>query len=96
MDKYHQLTPPEVPLEDISVPVAMVIGEYDKLATPADAEWTSNKISNALVFKETYPLGHLAFSLAKDMSWFTDDIVPLIGQYATNSQTKTKKDLEMQ
>ena len=89
MEKYHMAEPPVVPLADISIPTGLFIGIYDKLATVADNEWLVQQLNpEKLVWNKTYPLGHLSFSLAKDMSWFTEDVVNLVGQYATNSFAK--------
>jgi hypothetical protein len=32
-----------------------------------------------------YELGHLSFALAKDMTWFNEDVLTLINNYATNT-----------
>jgi len=45
-----------------------------------------------LIWKEVYPLGHMSFSLAKDMSFFTVDAMNLINQYATNSFAQKEED----
>jgi hypothetical protein len=39
---------------------------------------------SSIVFHKEYPLGHGSFSLAKDMSWFSGDVVDLINKYKTN------------
>jgi len=41
MEHYHQYTPPIVPLDQLSLPVGLFIGEYDNLATPEDNVWLS-------------------------------------------------------
>ena len=38
-----------------------------------------------LKWHQVYPLGHLSFTLAKDMTYFREDVMNLVGQYATNS-----------
>ena len=69
-----------MPLSDLTVPTGLFIGIYDKLATVADNEWLVTQLNaDKLVWNKTYPLGHLSFSLAKDMSWFTEDVVNLVG-----------------
>jgi len=40
---------------------------------------------DVVVHNKVYPLGHLSFTLAKDMSYFTGDVMDLVNQYATNS-----------
>ena len=73
-----------MPLDKFDIPTALVVGTYDKLADTSDAAWLNEQIKSNVVFYEEYPLGHLSFVIAKDMSWFTNDVVNLIGQYATN------------
>ena len=84
LQKYGAASPPQVPLENFNVPTALVVGTYDKLADPTDAAWLNEQIKDSVVFYEEYPLGHVSFVLAKDMSWFTNDVVNLMGKYATN------------
>jgi len=56
------------------------------LATIADNEWLVTQLQeDVVVHNKVYPLGHLSFALAKDMSYFTDDVMDLVNQYATNS-----------
>ena len=86
MDHYGTFVPPKVPLEQLGMPTALFVGSFDNLATVKDNEWLETQLSpDVLVWKEVYPLGHMSFSLAKDMSFFTVDAMNLINQYATNS-----------
>ena len=78
MQKYGQAKPPDVPLSNYNMPTALIAGTYDKLADVTDVAWLNEQIKDKVVLYKEYPLGHLSFVLAKDMSWFTDDIVPLI------------------
>lgn len=85
MDVYGTAIAPEVPLDQLSLPTALFVGSYDNLATVEDNEWLVTKLNpETLIWHEIYPLGHLSFSLAKDMSFFTEDAMALINQYATN------------
>ena len=63
----------------------MITGSIDTLGNPIDNAWLEEQIRDHVVFSGEYYLGHLSFVIAKDMSWFTDDVVDLIDQYATNS-----------
>lgn len=54
----------------------MFVGKYDTLATPLDNAENMLKIKNLIHYKE-YELDHLAFILAKDMSYFKDVIAVL-------------------
>ena len=79
MDKYGQVTPPAVPVGQISVPVGLFVGTLDELATVADNEWLASQLSEGvLVEHKTYDLDHWSFSMARDMSFFTDDVMSLV------------------
>ena len=81
---YGSVEPPKIPLENFKVPVALIQGDTDRLADPTDVEWLNSQIESHVVFRKMYSLGHLSFTLAKDMSWFNEDVVDLMSQYATN------------
>ena len=81
---YGSIEPPQVPLQNLSIPTALFQGSLDRLANPTDVEWLATQIPDALVFREMYPLGHLSFLIALDMSWFSVDVMNLVNQYATN------------
>ena len=86
MEVYGTAIPPAVPLDQLSLPTGLFIGNYDKLATVADNEWLVTKLNpDTLIWNQTYELGHLSFTLAKDMSYFKNDVMNLVNQYATNS-----------
>lgn len=91
-DVYGAELPPRIPVENITkVPIAMFVGKSDELADPVDNEVAKREIPS-LVFYEEYRLGHLAFMIARDMSWFTEDAMSLLDLYhpATISMTQTK------
>ena len=79
MEVYGTANPPKVPLDQISIPTALFVGTYDNLATVADNEWLVTQLNpDTLVWNQQYPLGHLSFTLAKDMSWFKTDVMNLV------------------
>lgn len=80
---YGQITAPNVPLHDISVPVALFSGSIDVCSTPADVAWLSAQLGDKVVFQQEYFLDHWSFSDALDMSWFSSDVVNLIKEYNT-------------
>lgn len=82
---YNRVEPPRVPLGKFNLPVALFQGDTDRLADELDVEWLSTQISGSIVFRQLYSLGHMSFTLAKDMTWFKVDAVNLVNQYATNS-----------
>ncbi len=48
----------------------MFVGSKDELADAKDNEWAKTQLTKSLVFYQEYPLGHLTFMVAKDMSYF--------------------------
>ena len=71
MDKYGQISPPEVPLDQLSLPTALFIGSLDKLATVQNNEWLIEQLSDeTLIWHQIYELDHFSFALAKDMTYF--------------------------
>ena len=46
--------------------------------------WLAEQIAPNVVFNQEYALGHLSFTLAKDMRWFKEDVMSVINEYATN------------
>ena len=85
MQKYGTFAPPEVPLNNYSLPTALIAGKLDKLADLADIAWLKTKIEDHVIFYDEFALGHLSYSLAKDMTWFSETVMGLISQFATNS-----------
>jgi hypothetical protein len=74
-------SPPIIPVETItSVPIAMFVGKSDELADPYDNEIAKALIPAVFFYKE-YPLGHLSFMIARDMSFFTYDAMTLLKNY---------------
>ena len=82
---YGSIEPPRIPLSKLNVPVALVQGSSDRLADETDVEWLYQQIAKKVVFRETFALGHMSFSLAKDMEWFSKDVLELLAKYATNT-----------
>lgn len=62
-------------------PIAMFGGNYDKLADPQDVAWTHDQIKDTVFFFKTYDLGHMSFAIAKDMSYFTKDVMTVLAKY---------------
>lgn len=85
--KYGTYEPPLVPIQDFNLPVAIFSGLFDKLADPTDVATLVQQLGSNVVFNNQYPLGHLSFALAKDMSWFSGDVVDVMNKYATNAFT---------
>ena len=49
------------------------------LATITDKDWLKTKLSDGVVvWDQTYELDHLSFAMARDMSYFTVDVMNLV------------------
>jgi hypothetical protein len=79
MSRYGSEVPPQIPLDQLKIPVALVSGSSDLLANPEDVAWLHEKIAPHVVFAQEYNLGHMSFTLAKDMTWFKEDVMNVIG-----------------
>jgi hypothetical protein len=60
----------------------MFVGTSDELATVDDNRWAKTQLTNVLIHYKEYPLGHLSFMVAKDMSYF-NDVMSLIHSHNT-------------
>ena len=56
-------------------------GDRDELSSPKDVAWTANQLKNTLVFNREYKADHSAFSIGKDMSFFTKDAMAIFNYY---------------
>ena len=81
MKRYGQESPPDYDLSVIDYPIGIFSGDSDLMADPKDVKWTAEQLNHTLVFNQEYHLGHLSFAMAKDMTFFTKDVMDLIKQY---------------
>lgn len=78
---YKQMKPPEYPVHKIQgVPIMLVGGMEDKLATPDDVKWLYEQISKNVIYYKIEPeMGHIAFLIGKSISWF-DGVLDIINK----------------
>ena len=91
--KYGQDTPPAIPLENISnFPVGLFVGKTDELATVIDNEYMKSILepNNSLGAYHLYEFGHISFYLGKDMSYFTEDVLPFIKSHIPDRVVATE------
>eukprot|EP00347_Sterkiella_histriomuscorum_P011029 403374021 len=82
LEEYGQEEPFEIPIEKITeIPIAMFVGTNDKLATQSDNAFARDIMKDGVKFYKEYPLGHLAFFTAIDMSYFQQDVVDILKTY---------------
>lgn len=60
--------------------IGMFVGTSDRLADTVDAQWLRGELESNVKHYGEYPLGHLSFMLAEDMSYF-DDVLKLIKDF---------------
>ena len=70
-----------IPIENIDVPVAMFVGQADKLADVTDAQWIREQLGDHVVHYQEIVGGHISFLIGKDMSYFTNDVINLLSKY---------------
>ena len=73
---YNQEEPPEYDLSKIKdIPIMIISGENDKLATPKDVRWLYNELkTNVLYFNIVPNMGHLSFMVGNNFSWFNEPL----------------------
>jgi len=79
-----QSKPPLINIQNIhQVPIAMFVGRKDKLADEVVNQWAHEQMKGDVKFYKEYDLGHLSFMVAKDMSYFTQDVMNVLKQHHT-------------
>ncbi len=81
---YGQVTPLEYDLSKIpdDLPIMMIAGKEDKLATITDVKWLKSKIKKNVVFyEEKENMGHISFLMGKDLVWFGDVFGEVMEKY---------------
>ena len=78
---YGQITPPDIPVENINVPVAIFVGDRDPLVTPSDIDYLIEQLGDNAIHRQTIPGDHWTFSMSSDMSWFSGDLVHILKGY---------------
>ena len=91
---YHQKTPPEYNLSIIKdIPIMLIGGEKDKLASPNDVRWLNEMIHKNIIYFKILPnMGHLSFMCAKDFSWFDEPLKIILNEYYPKNDDNEIKD----
>ena len=81
-----QRVPPNVDLEKIKIPVALLVGQQDSLATLADnLELRKKLMQKSLVFFKTYAADHISLILGADPTGLNSDFLDLL-EYGFQSE----------
>lgn len=78
---YGQEDVAPVPIENYKVRTALMSGDSDAIAVPADVEFIKEALGDNLVFAKEYHANHGTFVLGNDMSFFSEDAVGLLKKY---------------
>jgi hypothetical protein len=77
--RYGTAVPPEIPFENIQVPIAFLTARYDDTAAPEDTEWLADRIPT-LVFHQWYEGEHMSFTIGRVRNHLPD-ILELLREY---------------
>ena len=81
--KYGSQHPPLIDLSLITyLPVALLVGKYDSLATVEDNKGNRQVLGDAVKFYKEYEKDHLSFVLGRETDYFREDVVPLLEEWA--------------
>lgn len=76
--------------------MAIASGDLDTLADPPHVKWLLDQsqsglnVKDLLLFKKEYHFGHGTYALALDISFLTDDFIPLIKKQLSSSLESTQ------
>ena len=81
-NRYGSIDPPNVDISKIrDVPIAMMIGIYDKIIPVRDSKWIKDNLdSSVLKFYKEYDYGHATFAVGKDVSYL-DEVEKLLREF---------------
>ncbi|CAI2369411.1 unnamed protein product [Moneuplotes crassus] len=84
LEAYGTELPPQIPLENINTPLALMWGEFDGSITQQDAQWIRSRLENNIIFDNIYEdQTHLSFLVGNNIEEYLDDIIQLMSEYQT-------------
>ena len=88
--KYGSQSPPLIDLSLITyLPVALLVGKYDSLATVEDNKGNREVLGDAVKFYKEYEKDHLSFVLGRETDYLREDVVPLLEEWAAQMINNT-------
>mmetsp|Transcript_20777 Transcript_20777/g.23124 ORF Transcript_20777/g.23124 Transcript_20777/m.23124 type:complete len:326 (+) Transcript_20777:200-1177(+) len=82
LEEYGTETAPAIPLEDITIPMALFTATADGLDSVENDEWLEERLAGSLVFQQDYDMiGRDGFIAGSDMSYLTD-VLELLNTYS--------------
>lgn len=62
--------------------MAILGGSKDPLADPTDVAWFHSQVKDHTVyFKNDYDMDHMTFAIARNMDFFTKDVVSILNHF---------------
>lgn len=82
LKRYGSTDPPNVDISKIrDVPIAIIIGIYDKIIPVRDSRWIKDNLdSSVLKFYKEYDYGHATFAAGKDATYL-DEVEKLLREF---------------
>lgn len=82
MQVYNQQFPPEYNITQIhGAKIIHLVGALDRLSPIEDNMWLRDQLKDNIIYFKVYPIGHMSFLLARNMS-FLYDTLAVIEQYS--------------
>ena len=81
---YKQPEPPVFDLKKIRGPIALFYGGSDRFAPVVNVEWIVDTLTEGTIVEQFFyeEFGHNSWFLSRDMSFVTQDLIPLIKTYS--------------
>ena len=81
------MSPPEYDLKKIiDIPIMLIGGEKDKLATSEDINWLKDELGENVIYHKIFEnMGHLSFMIGKDFSWFDEPLNIILDKFYANN-----------
>ena len=81
IEEYGTEAVPEIPLQNINLPVAVFTSLHDRYSPPESTDWLVDQLGDNIVFHQSYEYSHYSYFVARDVSYL-EDIVPLLESYS--------------
>jgi len=81
MAMYGQEIPPDFPVDDIDMPIAIFNGNIDPIVLEADVNILIERLGDNVIYHKVIDGDHWTFSMAQDMTWFKEDLVNVLQTY---------------
>lgn len=82
LERYGSSVPPTIDISTIDgIPIAIFAGEKDLITKLEDTQWAMAQLTKSLVHYSVHDLGHVSYFIARDMSYFSIDVMDMLFQF---------------